>query len=70
LDCIDGKAACLSGGREGLNVVQILEASLKSLRSDGATVKIDTNGNGNGHGLKAQRRPAPAERGIHESHIC
>jgi predicted dehydrogenase len=70
LDCIDGKESCLSGGSDGLKVVQILEASLKSLRSDGATVKIDASGNGNGHGLKTQRRPAPAERGMHESHSC
>jgi hypothetical protein len=68
LDCIDGKEACLSGGREGLHVVQILEASLKSLRSDGATIKI--NGNGNGHGLKTHQGPAPTGRAIHESHIC
>ena len=70
LDCIDGKATCLSSGREGTNVVQILEASLKSLHSDGATVKIETNGNGNGHGLKTNHVPAYAERGIRESHIC
>jgi predicted dehydrogenase len=58
LDCIDGKETCLSSGREGLNVVQILEASLKSLRNEGATVRIENNGNG--HGLKTHTRPAPA----------
>jgi predicted dehydrogenase len=40
LDCIAGKATPRSGGKEGLEVVQVLEAANRSLRDGGAKVKI------------------------------
>jgi predicted dehydrogenase len=44
LDCIRTGQKPLSGGVEGLQVVQILEAASKSLKNDGAPVEIDFNG--------------------------
>jgi len=41
LDSIKTGSKPLTGGLEGLHVVQILEASSKSLKNDGARVKID-----------------------------
>ncbi len=41
LDCINGREKCLSGGIEGLRVVQILEASSESLKNNGARVPIE-----------------------------
>jgi predicted dehydrogenase len=40
IDCIKTGQKPLTGGAEGLQVVQILEAASKSLRNDGAAVKI------------------------------
>ena len=40
LDCIEGNTAPISGGREGLNLVKILEASSQSLRQNGAPVML------------------------------
>lgn len=40
LDCINERERCHSGGREGLQVVQILEASSASLRSNGNNIPI------------------------------
>lgn len=40
LDCINGSAKPLTGGLEGLQVVQILEAASQSLKKNGAEVKI------------------------------
>ena len=40
IDCIKTGQKPLTGGVEGLQVVQILEAASKSLRNDGAAVKI------------------------------
>ena len=42
LDCIRTGAKPDSSGLEGLQVVQILEASSQSLRNDGAKVQIDS----------------------------
>jgi predicted dehydrogenase len=39
-DCVDRGASPLSGGREGLAVVRILEAATESMRSDGRSVPI------------------------------
>ena len=44
LDCIKTGEKPLSGGAEGLQVVQILEAASKSLKNDGMPVEIDFNG--------------------------
>jgi hypothetical protein len=41
LDCIKTGSKPETGGLEGLQVVQILEAASKSLKNDGALVKID-----------------------------
>ena len=40
LDCINGAAKPLTGGLEGLQVVQILEAASQSLEKNGAEVEI------------------------------
>lgn len=40
LDCINGSAKPLTGGLEGLQVVQILEAASQSLKKNGGEVKI------------------------------
>lgn len=40
LDCINRAAKPLSGGQEGLQVVQILEAASQSLKNNGAEVRI------------------------------
>ena len=41
IDCINNGSKCLSGGNEGLEVVQILEAASQSLKNGGAKVAID-----------------------------
>lgn len=57
IDCIRDNVEPLTGGRLGLEVVRILEASSQSLRTNGAVVSLVSepvlvggNGNGNGHG--------------------
>jgi len=40
LDCIDKGTECLSGGRHGLQVVQVLEAASKSLKKEGAKIQL------------------------------
>ena len=40
IDCINTGSQCLSGGKEGLEVVQILEASSQSLKNGGAKVAV------------------------------
>ena len=40
LDCIKKGTTPLSSGRDGLQVVQVLEASTKSLKQGGAEVNI------------------------------
>ena len=41
LDCIENGSKPLSSGMNGLQVVEILEAALKSLRTGGARVEIN-----------------------------
>ena len=41
LDCIRGECAPITGGRHGLEVVRILEASAVSLKQHGAAVSLD-----------------------------
>jgi predicted dehydrogenase len=43
LDCIQHGKTPLTGGKEGLDVVRILEASTASLRQDGAAIPFDSN---------------------------
>jgi predicted dehydrogenase len=57
LECIREGCTPITGGRLGLDVVRILEASGESLRQQGASVAISSltqwnngNGHGNGHG--------------------
>ena len=40
IDCINNGSKCLSGGNEGLEVVQILEAASQSLKNDGAKIAV------------------------------
>jgi predicted dehydrogenase len=40
IDCIEKKTTCLSSGIHGMQVVQVLEASSKSLKKDGAKIDL------------------------------
>jgi predicted dehydrogenase len=51
-DCIRTGAQPESGGREGLQVVQVLEAASKSLKNGGARVELDPT-------CWQTRRPSP-----------
>lgn len=42
LDCISGGSTCMSSGREGLRVVEILERATESLRADGALIPLNS----------------------------
>jgi hypothetical protein len=62
LECIRGEASPITGGRQGLEVVRILEAAGKSLHQKGSAVNLGTvpvllpsdepvlNGNGSANG--------------------
>jgi predicted dehydrogenase len=62
LECIRGECASITGGRQGLEVVRILEAASLSLRQQGGAIPVGvapafkngngvySNGNDNGHG--------------------
>jgi predicted dehydrogenase len=52
LDCIEKGITPLTGGREGLELVRVLEAASKSLKSDGAPVTIS----------RSSEEPAPSQR--------
>ena len=56
LDCIASGARPLSGGREGLELVRILEAASKSLKQNGAPIPLE--------GRVAQARPKRARAEI------
>ncbi|HTV62240.1 MAG TPA: Gfo/Idh/MocA family oxidoreductase [Verrucomicrobiae bacterium] len=70
LDCIKNGTTPLTDGKNGLNLVRILEASSESLRQGGAPVRFSAeqaatqlNGNGHGddlHGAGARRVPVVA----------
>jgi predicted dehydrogenase len=73
LDCVSGKGTPITGGRQGLEVVRILEAAGESLRRQGTSVDLSTvakpNGrNGNGKFIRpaeiigAAQLTAPAPR--------
>jgi len=49
LDCINRGTTPLTDGKQGLELVRILEASSKSLKRGGASVSLSDQGNGNGH---------------------
>ena len=51
LDAIQGKTRPLTGGREGLEMVKILEASSQSLRQNGAPVLLTPAHNGEAFAL-------------------
>jgi len=48
LDCIRSGEPPLTGGRNGLDLVRILEASSESLRANGAAVRVPVDGFSNG----------------------
>ena len=73
LDCIQKAARCLSGGKEGLEVVRILEAATESLRSNSAKIMLsqpaDHQAPGEGRQaatMAGQALPAQAASGNHE----
>jgi predicted dehydrogenase len=57
LDCIAGQSVPISGGRQGLELVRILEASSLSLRQQGAAVGL--NGRAMSGQTKAPEKPVP-----------
>jgi predicted dehydrogenase len=70
LDCIRDECAPITGGRQGLEVVRILEASSVSLKQQGGAIGLDSlatwtdgakgvngNGNGNGNGANGHGEP-------------
>lgn len=70
LDCIRDECAPITGGRQGLEVVRILEASSVSLKQQGGAIGLDSlamwtdgakggNGNGNGNGKGANGHGEP-----------
>lgn len=65
LDCIKHSSIPLTDGRQGREMVRVLEASSKSLRLGGAPVSLtaDQNGhsNGNGNGYHLLPKVAPIE---------
>jgi predicted dehydrogenase len=56
LDCINQGTTPLTDGKQGLELVRILEASSKSLKRGGASVSLSDQGNGNGHMPAIQER--------------
>lgn len=60
LDCIATGEPPLSDGRNGLDLVRILEASSESLRANGAPVMLDMDGYGNCAAIPAEYAPAAA----------
>jgi len=59
LDCINRGAAPLTDGRQGLELVRILEASSKSLKRGGSSINLSGRDNGNDW---MQPNPEPAMR--------
>ncbi|MCX6967716.1 MAG: Gfo/Idh/MocA family oxidoreductase [Verrucomicrobia bacterium] len=60
LDSIEGKTQPLTGGREGLEMVRILEASSQSLRQNGAPVLLASASDAHTNEMKAKQF-APSE---------
>jgi predicted dehydrogenase len=46
VECIEGKTSPLTGGREGLQLVRILEAASVSLKANGAPITFSQTGDG------------------------
>ena len=67
LDCIRDKVTPLTSGTNGLEVVQILEASSASLKKDGAPVELSAGRNAQhsrpGFPLPSERAAAPVQPG-------
>jgi predicted dehydrogenase len=55
LDCIRQRAQPLTDGKDGLELVRILEASTESLKNGGAPIRLSTQPNGNnGHSTNSE----------------
>jgi predicted dehydrogenase len=55
LDCIRQRAQPLTDGKDGLELVRILEASTESLKKGGAPIRLSTQPNGNnGHSTNSE----------------
>jgi predicted dehydrogenase len=61
IDCIETSAQPASGGREGLELVRILEAASASLKANGAAVILSQSANGSGEPANALRVVPPVE---------
>jgi len=61
IDCIETRAQPASGGREGLELVRILEAASASLKANGAAVILSQSGNGSCEPANALRVVPPLE---------
>jgi predicted dehydrogenase len=59
LDCIKQGTAPITDGRQGLELIRILEASSQSLKLGGASVNLSSRDNGNG---RTPPVPEPAKR--------
>jgi predicted dehydrogenase len=73
-ECVRDGKPCLSDGRVGLRVVQLLESATRSIRAQGGRIVLSSNGNHDHEGARAVRpsqlrqdlagRPAGAEGGV------
>jgi predicted dehydrogenase len=61
IDCIETSAQPASGGREGLELVRILEAASASLKANGAAVILSQSANGSCEPANALRMVPPLE---------
>ena len=61
IDCIETRAQPASGGREGLELVRILEAASASLKANGAAVILSQSANGSCEPANALRVVPPME---------
>jgi predicted dehydrogenase len=61
IDCIETSAQPASGGREGLELVRILEAASASLKANGAAVILSQSANGSCEPANALRVVPPVE---------
>ena len=69
LDCIEGRASCLSGGVEGVHVVQVLEASMESLRCNGEPITVDGGSNGGRRRQVKSRAGKPIQDIMYETNF-
>ena len=65
LDCIRGASAPITGGREGLQVVHILEAAGHSLRQQGRAVAVGKPvAHSNGHAFRVKNGSSVISNGV------